>query len=86
MALRDLEDTAPLRRVIMVDGEGRAAPAGGEADNTGGVFNPDSMAQTLTWGTNGVTTVVATNGVNTWTRTFTYTNGNLTGVSIWVKT
>lgn len=57
-----------------------------EVDSTGAPVVPDSYAQSLTYnGDNTVATISFTDGANTWTKTFTYTNGNLTGVSVWVK-
>ena len=59
---------------------------GGVVDSTGAYFNPDNLAQTLTYNGDGtVATIAATDGANTWTQTFTYTSGNLTGISKWVK-
>lgn len=55
-------------------------------DSTGALVNIDSMAQTLTYNGDGtVATIAATNGTNTWTQTFTYTAGVVTGISQWVK-
>lgn len=56
-------------------------------DNTGEQVAIDSLAQTLTYnGPNGaVDTIAATNGSNTWTQTFTYTDSNITGISQWVR-
>lgn len=58
----------------------------GTIDSGGGSINPDDFAQTLTYnGDNTLATMSFTDGTNTWTQTFTYTTGNLTGVSKWVK-
>jgi len=56
------------------------------ADSTGADINPDNYAQTLTYNADGtVATIAFTVAPNTWTQTFTYTNGNLTSISKWVK-
>lgn len=58
----------------------------GVADDHGTVFSPDNLPQTLTYNGDGtVATVTATRGSESWVQTFTYTTGNLTGVSAWVK-
>jgi hypothetical protein len=49
-------------------------------------FDPDSLAWSATYnGDATIATETVTNGVNTWTRTYTYTTGNLTGRTVWVK-
>lgn len=48
--------------------------------------NFDSLPQTLNYTGENLTSIVVTNGVNTWTQTFTYTGANLTGISAWVQT
>lgn len=58
----------------------------GSADSTGDVVYPDNFAHVLTYnGDNTLATDAFTDGTNTWTMTFTYTSGNLTGISKWVK-
>lgn len=59
--------------------------AGGVTDSTGAAIYPDNYAHTLTYGADGVATDAFTDGTNTWTQTFTYTSGNLTSISKWVK-
>lgn len=55
-------------------------------DSAGGSINPNNFAQVLSYNTDGtLNTVVFTDGTNTWTQTMTYTSGNLTGISKWVK-
>lgn len=68
-------DEAPLGAVVTV------------ADSTGAnQISPDSMPQTLTYNGDGtIATISVTNGTDTWVQTLTYTAGNLTGVSAWVK-
>lgn len=63
-----------------------AGGGGSVTDSTGASFDPDSLTQNLTYNGDGtVNTIAATDGTNTWTQTFTYTSGNLTGISKWVK-
>lgn len=50
------------------------------------IGGPDSLAQTLAYDEEGnLSTVLATDGVNTWVQTYTYANGLLTNISAWVK-
>lgn len=49
-------------------------------------LNFESLPQTLTYAGGILQTIVVTNGVNTWTQTFTYTGADLTGISAWVMT
>lgn len=58
------------------------------ADSTGLPLpaNFASLAQVLTYNGDGtLATVASTTGGSTYTQTLTYTSGNLTGVSAWVK-
>lgn len=60
--------------------------AGAVVDSSGNSINPDNYPHTLTYNTDGtLATDAFTDGANTWTQTFTYTSGKLTGVSAWVK-
>jgi YD repeat-containing protein len=60
--------------------------AGAVVDSSGGSINPDSFAHTLAYNSDGtLATDSFTDGSATWTQTFTYTSGKLTGVSAWVK-
>jgi len=60
--------------------------AAGAVDSAGNVIHPDNYAHVLTYNGDGtVATDAFTDGTNTWTQTYTYTTGNLTGVSKWVK-
>jgi len=55
-------------------------------DSTGATIYPDNYAHILTY--NGDSTLATdsfTDGVNTWTQTLSYTSGNLTSYSKWVK-
>lgn len=47
--------------------------------------NFDSLAQTLGYTSGNLTTIVKTNGVNTWAQTYSYTGSDLTGISAWVQ-
>ena len=59
---------------------------GERLDNTGQAISPDNYTQNLTYNADGtLATVWFTDGVNTWTQTNTWTNGNLTKVSNWVR-
>lgn len=58
----------------------------GAYDASGDFFALDSMDTTITRdGSGNPLTVVATNGRDKWTQTYTYTNGFATKVSAWVK-
>lgn len=58
----------------------------GVIDSSGSTIFPESHAQTLTYNADGtVNTISFTDGAHTWTQTFTYTSGNVTGISAWVK-
>jgi hypothetical protein len=60
--------------------------AGQRLDNTGQLISPDNYTQNFTYNADGsLATVWFTDGVNTWTQTNTWTNGNLTQVSNWVR-
>ena len=80
-------DTArPADLTATPGGRLRVDSATGVVDSTGATFDPDSLAQTLTYNGDGtVATIAATEGTNTWTQTFGYTSGNLTSISKWVK-
>ncbi|MBD8556923.1 hypothetical protein IFT84_20650 [Rhizobium sp. CFBP 8762] len=56
-----------------------------QIDSNGYPVNPDGMAQTLAYTGDNLTSIQASDGVGVWVKTFTYTNGKLTGVSAWVK-
>jgi YD repeat-containing protein len=48
--------------------------------------SPDSLTQTLNYTSGNLTSVVATDGTNTWTQTLGYDgSNNLTSVSKWVR-
>lgn len=55
--------------------------------DTGGNFVPlDSLAQHFNRdGSGNVTSIVASNGTDTWTQTFTYVTGALSDITGWVK-
>ena len=57
--------------------------------NSAGAALPDnfnSLAQTLNYTAGNLTSIVKTNGVNTWTQTYSYTGSDLTGISAWMQT
>ena len=55
------------------------------ADSTGAAFDPDACTHAYAY-TNGLlTTDTATDGANTWVKTYSYTSGNLTGETKWVR-
>jgi type 1 glutamine amidotransferase len=58
----------------------------GARDSAGAAINPDFYAHAFTYGAdNNLATDSFSDGVNTWVQTFTYTSGQLTAVSAWVK-
>jgi hypothetical protein len=74
------------RPVALSNEDKQALDALAVRDSTGGVINPDNYAQTLTYNGDGtVATISFTDGTNTWTQTFTYTSGKVSGISAWVK-
>lgn len=54
-------------------------------DSTGAYIDPDSMTQTLAYSGGNLSTITATDGTDSWVQTFTYTDDDLTGISLWVK-
>jgi hypothetical protein len=49
-------------------------------------LNPLSLPHTYTYNSDGtLATDSCTDGVKTWVKTFTYTSGNLTAESAWVR-
>lgn len=48
-------------------------------------LNFGTLPQTLTYAAGILQTIAVTNGVNTWTQTYTYTGADLTGISGWVQ-
>lgn len=76
------------------NGDGTWTPEGGESSGGGGTDsdgNPlpsgfDYLAETYAYdGSGNVQTIAKTSGANTYTQTLTYTDGQLTGISKWVK-
>lgn len=58
----------------------------GAFDTSGRFFPLDSLPQQINRdGAGNVTSIVATDGTRTFTQTYTYTNGNVTGISGWVR-
>ena len=54
-------------------------------DSTGQPFNPDSCVHTYGYSAGLLVTDTATDGASTWVKTYSYTSGNLTGETKWVK-
>lgn len=54
-------------------------------DGTGQSFNPDACAHTYGYSAGLLVTDTATDGTSTWVKTYSYTSGNLTGETKWVK-
>ena len=54
--------------------------------STGEVFRPDDLAWSATYNSDDtLATESVTDGTSTFKRTYTYTSGNLTAISQWVK-
>ena len=54
-------------------------------DSTGQPFSPDACAHTYGYSAGLLVTDTATDGTSTWVKTYSYTSGNLTGETEWVK-
>ena len=54
-------------------------------DSTGQPFSPDACAHTYGYSAGLLVTDTATDGTSTWVKTYSYTSGNLTGETKWVK-
>ena len=54
-------------------------------DSTNQPFSPDSCAHTYGYSAGLLVTDTATDGASTWVKTYSYTSGNLTGETKWVK-
>lgn len=84
--------TATTQRVTLAtNGPGVAALASLDAkavpvlDSTNQPFNPDSCSHTYGHSAGLLVTDTATDGASTWVKTYSYTSGNLTGETKWVK-
>lgn len=65
-----------------------AVPVTGSAtveDSTGAAFDPDACAHAYTYSNGLLTSDTATDGTTTWVKTYSYTSGNLTGETKWVR-
>lgn len=62
-----------------------ALAGSGETDSAGTQINPDNMSHTYAYTAGLLTTDSATDGTDTWVKTFTYTGGVVTAESLWVK-
>lgn len=55
-------------------------------DDQGNYINPEAWPHTYTYdGSGNLLTDVFTDGSYTWTKTYTWTGGNLTSSSVWVR-
>ena len=55
-------------------------------DSTGQPFSPDACAHAYGYNASGlIVTDTATDGSTSWVKTYSYTSGNLTGETKWVK-
>lgn len=55
-------------------------------DDQGNYINPAAWPQSYTYdGSGNLETISFTDGTFTWTKTFTYSAGNMTGESGWVR-
>ena len=54
-------------------------------DSTGQPFGPDACAHVYGYSAGLLVTDTATDGTSTWVKTYSYTSGNLTGETKWVK-
>ena len=54
-------------------------------DSTGQPFSPDACTHTYGYSAGLLVTDTATDGTSTWVKTYSYTSGNLTGETKWVK-
>jgi YD repeat-containing protein len=55
-------------------------------DNTGATINPEGWSHVYAYnGSGSLLTDTASDGVNSWVKTFSYTSGNLTGETKWVR-
>lgn len=71
-------------------GDGTYAPvvsaSGGAVGSDGITLNLDALAQALSYNSDGTLNYIqVTSGANTYRQTMTYSGGNLTGISGWVK-
>ena len=54
-------------------------------DSTGQPFSPDACAHTYDYRAGLLVTDTATDGTTSWVKTYSYTLGNLTGETKWVR-
>ena len=54
-------------------------------DSTGQPFSPDACTHTYGYSAGLLVTDTATDGTSTWVKTYSYTSGDLTGETKWVK-
>ena len=67
------------------DGAAHNSSIESEYDDQGDVVHPSKYANTFTYSSGLVQTAAFTNGTNTWTKTYTYTGSDVTGISLWAR-
>lgn len=79
--------TLQPQAVVLLDPATSApvAPGSSAVDSTGAPFNPEACAHAYAYSAGLLITDTATNGAATWVKTYSYTSGNLTGETKWVK-
>lgn len=70
--------------VVLTDA-GAVPTSAATTDSTGLAFAPVDCAHTYGYSAGLLVTDTATNGANTWVKTYSYTAGVLTGETKWVK-
>ena len=84
-------DANTQRVTLATDDPGVAALASLDAktipvlDSTGQPFSPDACAHAYGYSAGLLVTDTATDGASAWVKTYSYTSGNLTGETKWVK-
>ncbi len=72
--------------VVKIDTTTTAIPTTNAViDSTNQPFNPDSCTHTYGYSAGLLVTDTATDGTSTWVKTYSYTSGNLTGETKWVR-
>lgn len=70
---------------VAVDDSGSLKTVDTALDSTGQPFSPDACVHTYGYSAGLLVTDTATDGTSTWVKTYSYTSGNLTGETKWVK-
>ena len=72
--------------VVKIDTTTTAIPTTNAViDSTGQPFSPDACARAYDYSAGKLVTDTATDGISIWVKTYSYTLGNLTGETKWVK-